>query len=212
MPRTGAGTLIADKGAPPRGTFAFVLRKPGIVIRPYIVRFYDGTAVARDVVHPDGIRAATIFLNKPEQARRAMRLGWLSATPMWHKHLGAPDSLPAYPGSEMPQGKSTGWFAPPEGHPEPTGDAGMRNGPDGGDELLDKPPAPEKPEEPEEEAPTAPDGMNWPALAGMGFRTLQRAAKKETLSAAGSADALRVKLAKKWGISVPAEVLARVEG
>jgi hypothetical protein len=69
--------------------FNFVLRRPDILMRPWREHFYDGVSVARDVTHPDGIRAATHFVAKHVHMMVLYRKGWKRVTGSWNEAVKA---------------------------------------------------------------------------------------------------------------------------
>lgn len=72
-------------GPPEAGTYAYVLRDqagrdPGTEA---VVTGYDGQVRTRDVTHPDGVRARTVFVASRYFADRLRSLGWLEVTEQW---------------------------------------------------------------------------------------------------------------------------------
>jgi hypothetical protein len=74
--------------APEPGTFRFVLRRchRNSALNPEIenlVPGYDESTKTRDITHPDGIRAQTVFILSPHFAQRLRCLGWVDVTDAW---------------------------------------------------------------------------------------------------------------------------------
>lgn len=74
--------MSAPQGAPDAGSYRFVMRK----IAPHdptfeeLVHGYDEAAKSRDVMHPDGLRRRTVFINGDNFRTRLLKLGWEDVT------------------------------------------------------------------------------------------------------------------------------------
>jgi hypothetical protein len=73
---------------PARETYRFVLRET--LHNPeqsQTFTAYDEATDSRCIVHPDGVRACTIFLWSDFAAARARKLGWVDVTDPWLRSL-----------------------------------------------------------------------------------------------------------------------------
>lgn len=84
--------MSASKEIPPRGTYRFVLRTIRL-FDPEIERLastYSESQQSRDVIHPDGRRAPTVFFSDPNGAERLCRTGWEDVSLAWFAGLDGP--------------------------------------------------------------------------------------------------------------------------
>lgn len=97
----------------PHDTIAFdgyrVLRRtdrsPSIPIR---LVGYDETVESMDVLHPDGVRAATAFLRSPNAIARHTKLGWSDVTPMWDGSMPVPKPAKEAAKASVPKTTTSG--------------------------------------------------------------------------------------------------------
>lgn len=61
---------------------------------PFLLVGYDDTQTAAAAVHPDGVRAATVFSRSPGFVARFTKLGWTDVTDLWVES-GSATSAPA---------------------------------------------------------------------------------------------------------------------
>lgn len=91
--------MSASKEIPPRGSYRFVLRTIRL-FDPSIERLaatYSETQQSRDVLHPDGRRAPTVFFSDANGVERLRRLGWEDVSAAWFAGLDAAAVAPKQP-------------------------------------------------------------------------------------------------------------------
>lgn len=93
--------MSADTTVPAPGSYRFVLRRlprreveldPTI---PELVSCYEEQVYSRNILHPDGLRRRTIFLQHPESRDRLIKLGWQDVTEAWLAALEKPPETSA---------------------------------------------------------------------------------------------------------------------
>ena len=106
LPSRRGGAMSASKEVPPRGSYRFVLRtvrawNPEI---PRLASTYSESQQSRNIVHPDGRRAPTVFFSDADGVERLRKRGWEDVTAAWFKALdGAATAAPSAPATEPPR-------------------------------------------------------------------------------------------------------------
>jgi len=94
---------------PDPSTYQFVLRRiPDW--DPWLsetVSGYDEAIESKDIVHPDGARKRTVFINSEPFRDRLLRLGWEDVTALWARPEVEEAASPSLAGERAPRGKGS---------------------------------------------------------------------------------------------------------